>query len=237
MTYAQLLTKIRDYTEVTSNVLTDSIINGFILDTEMKISKEVDSNSDRRQSTSNFVANNRYVLLPTDLMIVRSVQHVSSGNVRTFLQERDLSFISEYTPNDTTTGTPKYWGHWHRSNNNQYIVVAPTPAAADTCQINYIRVPEHFYSSTDAAALPAQNTTTYLSQKAPDLLFYGVMCEAYAFLKGPMDMYKLYMGKYNEERQAFALEQMGRRRRGEYTDGVPRVPVPSPSPYEWRNLK
>ena len=104
MTYAELLTKIRDYTEVTSSVLTDSIINGFILDTEMKISKEVDSNSDRRQSTSNFVANNRYVLLPTDLMIVRSVQHVSSGNVRTFLQERDLSFISEYTPNDTTTG-------------------------------------------------------------------------------------------------------------------------------------
>ena len=236
MTYSELLTKIKNYTEVTSSVLSDSIIDGFILDTEMKISKEVDSNSDRKQATSNFVASNRYILLPEDLMIVRSVQHITSGGTRTFLEERDLSFISEYNSTDTT-GTPKYWGHWHRTNNQQYILVAPIPSAADTCQINYIRVPEHFYSSVDAATIPAKNTTTYLSQKAPDLLFYGTMCEAYGFLKGPMDMYKLYMSKYNEERQAFALEQMGRRRRGEYTDGVPRIPVPSPSPDEWRNLK
>ena len=52
-----------------------------------------------------------------------------------------------------------------------------------------------------------------------------------------MDMYKLYEGKYNESIQAYALEQMGRRKRGEYTDGVPRIPVPSPSPEQWRNLK
>ena len=43
-------------------------------------------------------------------------------------------------------------------------------------------------------------------------------------------MYKLYSDKYNEAIQAFALQQMGRRRRDEYTDGVPRVKVPSPSP-------
>jgi len=50
-------------------------------------------------------------------------------------------------------------------------------------------------------------------------------------------MYNLYEGKYNSEIQAYALEQMGRRRRGEYTDGVPRIPVPSPSPEQARNLK
>jgi hypothetical protein len=45
-----------------------------------------------------------------------------------------------------------------------------------------------------------------------------------------MDMYNLYKTKYDEEIQAFALQQMGRRRRGEYDDGVPRIKVPSPSP-------
>ena len=34
MTYAELVQKIRDYTEVDSNVLTDSIVNGFIENAE-----------------------------------------------------------------------------------------------------------------------------------------------------------------------------------------------------------
>ena len=41
-------------------------------------------------------------------------------------------------------------------------------------------------------------------------------------------MYNLYEKKYNEEVQNFALQQMGRRRRAEYDDGVPRVQIPSP---------
>jgi len=43
-------------------------------------------------------------------------------------------------------------------------------------------------------------------------------------------MYNLYQNRYNEAIQSYALEQMGRRRRDEYTDGVPRIKVPSPSP-------
>jgi hypothetical protein len=43
-------------------------------------------------------------------------------------------------------------------------------------------------------------------------------------------MYNLYLKKYNEEIQAFSIQQMGRRRRAEFDDGVPRLEVPSPSP-------
>ena len=93
------------------------------------------------------------------------------------------------------------------------------------------------FSSDDAATIPNKQTATYLSTKAPELLFYATIVNAYGFLKGPMDMYKLYKDKYNSEIQAFALEQMGRRRRGEYTDGTLRIPVASPSPEQWRNLK
>jgi len=235
ITYTTLIAKIRNYTEVDSTVLTDAICDEFILDTETKISKAVDCNSDRKQSTSTFVKDNRYVLLPNDILIVRSVQHIASGT-RTFLQERDLSFISEYNPGDSS-GTPKYWAHWHRTNQDQYVLVAPAPSAADECQVNYIRIPEHLYSSDDTGSIPQKSTKTYLSTRATDLLFYGCMVEVYGFLKGPLDMYKLYEDKYNRELQAFVLEQMGRRRRGEYTSGVPRIPVPSPSPEQWRNMK
>ena len=62
------------------------------------------------------------------------------------------------------------------------------------------------------------------------MLLHGVLTECFSYLKGPMDLYNLYKSKYDEEVQAFALQQMGRRRRGEYDSGVPRVKIPSPSP-------
>ena len=39
----------------------------------------------------------------------------------------------------------------------------------------------------------------------------------------------LFQKAYNEEVQAFALQQMGQRRRGQYEDGVPRIQISSPS--------
>ena len=45
MTYTELVQKIRDYTEVTSTVLTDTIVNGFIQDSEFRILRDVDSDN------------------------------------------------------------------------------------------------------------------------------------------------------------------------------------------------
>ena len=215
MTYAELVTKIRDYTEVDSTVLTSTIVDGFIRDAEFRIFREVDADYARVYATSNFTSGNRYILLPTDTHIVRSVQ-VINGSTRTFLDKRDTSFISEYN-NDGTTGEPKYYANWDDDN----IVVAPTPDSNYEIQLNYIPSPP---------ALSSSNTQTDLSKQAPDVLLYACLVEAYGYLKGPADMYNLYQNRYNEAIQSYALEQMGRRRRDEYTDGVPRVKIPSPSP-------
>ena len=43
MTYDELVTKIRDYTEVDANVLTPTIVNGFIQDAEFRLLRDVDS--------------------------------------------------------------------------------------------------------------------------------------------------------------------------------------------------
>ena len=214
MTYAELVQKIRDYTEVDSNVLTSTIVDGFIRDAELRIFREVDADYARKYATSNFTSGNRYVVLP-DTQIIRSIQ-VINGSDRTFLDKRDTSFISEYN-NGGVTGLPKYWANWDANN----IVVAPTPDSTYQIQLNYIATPP---------ALSSTNQTTDISNKAPDLLLYACLVEAYGFLKGPADMYNLYQNRYNEAIQSYALEQMGRRRRDEYVDGVPRVKIPSPSP-------
>ncbi len=221
ITHANFLTQVRNYAEVSSNVLSDSIIQDFIRSVELDIAGKVDYDDLRKYATSTFTANNRYVSLPSDALVIRSVQVIDGSNNRTFLEKRDTSFISEYAPNDSTTGTPKYYANWEDNvQTGNIILVAPTPSAALTVQVNYIKDPPNFTSSNN----------TYLSQHQESMLLHGVLTEAFRFLKGPMDMYNLYEKKYNEEIQNFALQQMGRRRRAEYDDGVPRVKIPSPMP-------
>jgi len=215
ISYSDFLTQVRDYTEVDSNVLTDTIIQNFIRSVELDIAGRVDYDDLRKYSTSNFTASNRYVSLPADLTIIRSVQVIDGSGNRTFLEKRDTSFISEYN-NDGATGTPKYWANWDEFN----ILVAPIPSSALQVQINYIIDPPQFTSTN----------TTFISTYQESMLLHGVLTEAFRFLKGPDNLYNLYQTKYNEEVQNFALQQMGRRRRAEYDDGVPRIQVPSPTP-------
>ena len=78
MTYDELVTKIRDYTEVDSNVLTATIINGFIEDSEFRILRDVDSDSNRRYKTAQVIAGTRFIDEPTDALVIRSLQIVDS---------------------------------------------------------------------------------------------------------------------------------------------------------------
>jgi len=215
ITHSAFLTQIRNYTEVDANVLTDAIIQDFIRSVELGVAGKVDYDDLRKYATSNFTSSNRYITLPSDAMIVRSIQVIDGSGNRTFLEKRDTSFISEYN-NDGSTGTPKYWANW----DDFTALVAPTPSSALQVQINYIIDPPNFTSTNN----------TFLSTYQESMLLHGVLAEAFRYLKGPMDMYNLYQTEYNEEIQNFALQQMGRRRRSEYDDGVPRVQVPSPTP-------
>ena len=95
MTYAELVQQIRDYTEVDSNVLTDTIVNGFISNAEFRILRDVDSDNNRRYATASLVATQRFIDTPDNLLVVRSAQIVNggSGGTRNFLEYRDTSFM------------------------------------------------------------------------------------------------------------------------------------------------
>ena len=214
MTYAELVQKIRDYTEVDANVLTSTIVDGFISDAEFRILRDVDSDNNRRYATANLVASNRFIDTPDNLLVIRSAQIIDSDGSsqpdnREFLEYRDTSFMSEYNPTGST-GVPKYYSYW----DNDTIVVAPTPDATYTIQLNYI---------LKDAGLSSTNTETYISKVFPNGLLYACLVEAFSFLKGPNDLLQLYEGKYKQVVEGFSIEQMGRRRRDEYQSGVPRV--------------
>ena len=214
MTYSELIQKIRDYTEVDANVLTSTIVDGIIENAEYRIFRDVDSDNNRRYATASLITSDRFISRPAGLLIVRSAQIVDSDGSsqpdnREFLQYRDTSFMSEFNPTGGT-GVPKYYSLWDEQN----IVVAPTPDATYTIQLNYI---------LKDPGLSSTNTTTYISLNFPNGLLYACLVEAYGFLKGPQDLLQLYEGKYKQVVEGFSIEQMGRRRRDEYQSGVPRI--------------
>jgi len=218
ITYTDFLTQVRNYTEVDSSVLSNTLLDQFIRQTELEVAGAVDYDDLRKYATANFVTGQRYLNRPSDELIIRSLQVFNTTNAsgtRSFLEKRDTSFITEYNGSGAT-GLPKYYANW----NENTFLVAPTPDNTYLCQLNYIIDPPHFTSTN----------STYLAQYQDGLLLYGVLTQCFSYLKGPLDMYNLYKSKYDESMQAFALQQMGRRRRGEYDDGVPRIKVPSPSP-------
>jgi hypothetical protein len=216
MTYAELVQKIRDYTEVSSNVLTSTIIDGFIEDAEFRIFRDVDSDNNRRYATSSLVAGQRYIDIPDNALVIRSAQitdidpATSPLTDRGLMEYRDTNFMAEYNPTDSQ-GTPKYWSYWDQNT----IVFAPVPDQAYTIQLNYI---------LKDAGLSSTNTTTYLSTYFPNGLLYASLVEAFSFLKGPTDLLQLYEGKYKQAVEGFTIEQMGRRRRDEFIQDSPRLP-------------
>jgi len=245
-TYTTLKQAIQDYTEVSSDVLTTTILDGIIMAAEMRINQELPMDSDRFVQEGTLVANDNTINAPAGTLFIRGIEVFNStanteGN-GTWLEKKDQTYLSEFVdrkfgpqgeiqaPTDTTnsvTGFPKYYamfggatGLSDTTSGGMYL--APTPDANYMFRIYYNKYPTGLGSGSDGAA------ETYVSNYFPQGLLYACLVEAYGFLKGPTDMLTLYENRYKTELQKFAAMQLGRRRRDDYTDGTIRIPIESP---------
>jgi len=224
-TYTELLTEIRSFTEVSSDVLTDTILNDIISQAELRIFREVDLDCFRSYQFTTLVQGNEFVSLPGEtpdtIAFIRSASiYPTSGtdqNVRSYLLQKDISYMTEYWPNRTSQSKPKFYAMWDKNT----IYLAPTPDSAYNIELALNR---------NETGLSSSNTTTWVSTNAPQVLLYGCLIQAFKFLKGPYDLLAQYEKSYQEAVQRLALEQQGRRRRDEYQDGVIRLPLPSQQP-------
>ena len=221
-TYSELVTQIRDYTETTSDVLSDTIVNDFIEHAEKRIFRDVDLEIFRSYQFATLTVGNPFVSLPganTDnIAFVRSAQiYTSASPTRDYLEQKDISFMNEYWPNRDTTGKPKYYANWDQDT----LYLAPTPNSAYNIELALNKQP---------TGLSSSNTTTWVSTNAPKVILYAALCEAFRFLKGPDNMLQYYEQGYQQALQGLQIEQQGRRRRDEYYDGVLRFPLDSKQP-------
>lgn len=92
------------------------------------------------------------------------------NNTRTPVFTRSYEYVRSYWPNETETGTPKFYadydyGHW---------LFAPTPDTAYPFEIVYYELPQ---------LLDDEHQTNWLTEYAPQLLLYATLLEATPFLK------------------------------------------------------
>ena len=228
-----LKTQIRSYTEVDDTVLTDAVLENIILNAQYRIMRDVPIDADKKQQLGNFVAGQESINAPAGCLFVRGIQvYDTNGSAITganrWLEKKDMTYLQEYqdvTGTSAAQGQPKYYAMFGGATGNTdttsgRIFVAPTPNTTYRFRIHFNKM----------AGLLEGDNTNYLSLNFPNGLLYCCLSEAYGFLKGPIDMLTLYENKYKQEVQKFASEQIGRRRRDDYTDGAVRIPINSANP-------
>jgi len=231
-TYTTLTTAIQDYTEVDSNVLTSTITDQIIENSELRILRDIPLDAYKKQSIGNLVTGQNTINVPAKTLFVKGVQvydsNSSSTGSNTWLEKKDETYLQEYQPSTESAdrAKPKYYAMFGGATGvtdttSGRLFLAPAPDDTYVFKIHYEAIPDGLSSS---------NATTYVSQYFGNGLLYACLSEAFSFLKGPIDMLTLYENKYKQEIEKFGAEQLGRRKRDDYTDGTVRIKVNSVSP-------
>ena len=232
LSYSDLVTNIRNYTEVDENVLTTAVLENIILNAQYRIMRDIPIDADKKQQSGNLVTGQETINAPAGCLYIRAIQVYDSTSAITgpndFLLKKDISFLQEYVPSTESSkrGKPKYYAMFGGATGNTdttsgRMMFAPVPDTTYKFRVHYDVMP---------ATLESSNQTNYISLNFPNGLLYACLVETYGFLKGPIDMLTLYENKYKQEVEKFAAEQIGRRRRDDYTDGAVRIPIPSANP-------
>ena len=153
-TYTTLKTSIQDYTE-TSETSFISHMPDFILAAEERVFKSVDLEYFRKNVTGAFTSSDQYLSVPDDLLAPFSLQITTAGS-ETFLLEKDVNFIRDYTPNASTTGTPRYYARF----DIDHFIVAPTPNSGYALELHYYYRPTSLTESQQTLTVALSSNFT-----------------------------------------------------------------------------
>ena len=243
MTYTELVTAIKSYTEnqfpevyLTSTTTESSAdqIDRLITQAEQRIYNSVQFPSLRKNMVGILTSDVRYLSAPDDFLSTYSMalieNYLTATEKYTFLLNKDVNFIREAYPDSGTAynGKPAYYALFGPTisgstiTNELSFIVGPTPDAAYRVELHYYYYP---YSITDTTNNPTG--TTWLSENFDTVLLYGSLVEAYTYMKGEQDLIMLYDTKYKEalalaKRLGDGLERSDAYRSGQYRE----VPLP-----------
>lgn len=129
--------------------------------------------------------------------------------------------MREAYPNPATTGKPKHYAIFGPTTvagtitTELSLIVGPTPNAAYMAELHYNYYPESIVTAG----------TSWLGDNFDSVLLYGAMCEALTYMKGEVDMVKLYQDRYVQAIALYKNLADGKQRADAYRDGQVRVAV------------
>lgn len=217
MNYTELVQAIQDYTDNQEATFVAAIPT-FVRQAEERILRTVAIPELRKNATTTVSTGNYYLGRPADILSVFSLAVVSGSGVYTYLLPKDVSFIREAYPQNTTQGTPKYYAQFDGDtiSTNGNFILAPAADATYTVELHYYYDPPSIV--TDG--------TSWLGEHAETVLLYGCLVEAYTFMKGDADLMQVYQTRYDDAlRLTFGVSV--RARRDEYRNGALGSKVPA----------
>ena len=163
---------ISNYTELQTAVINwldredlNARVPEFITLAEARIARKLRSRGVEERSTTVMVSGQEYYTLPTDFLEARRVK-INSNPIRV-LDYKTPTQITDLFP-DSGTGVSRYY-----TIIGEEIQLKPSPGSTDTLEIAYF---------TRLPPLNDSNQTNWLTANAPDLLLYGSLIEAEAYL-------------------------------------------------------
>jgi len=183
----------------------------FIKNAEERIFKVVDLDYFRKNVTGTMTSGNKFLEKPSDYLATFSLSYVKdSANV--FLLQKDVNYIQEFTPNPSTTGSPRFYSSFDVDT----FIIAPTPDSSYSVELHYYYRP--------ASLTTDDSGSTWISTNAPDALLYAALVEAYTFMKGESDLLQLYTARFTEAISRLKIYGEGQENTDAFREGLVRVP-------------
>ena len=153
-TYTQLKTAIQDYTENNEASFIRNLPL-FIRLTEERILKNVQLSLFRKNVSGAMSQNSKFLAVPSDFLAPFSLSLTKADGDYAFLDFKGSEFIQVYTPNEATTGPPKYYGVFDLDN----FILAPTPDASYNAERHYFYRPKRLTKSSYTLTLTSVTGT------------------------------------------------------------------------------
>ena len=207
MSYTTLKTKIQNFIENDGSEFVASI-DDIIAQAESMVFQRLPNLPCFRNTFTGTLITNTSDYTIANARMIRQVCITDSSN-KVYLNHRIDSYLRDYWPNSSNTGTPVMYSTKSSGNDGTIITIAPTPSADLAYQVDFI-APE--------TGLSSSNTTTWVDTNAPNVLLSAALYESSAFLKAPETL-QLYKTQFDEAVNLF-VQEMQRNFAAEYNGGI-----------------
>jgi len=207
MSYTTLKTKIQNFIENDGSEFVASI-DDIIAQAEAMVFQRLPNLPCFRNTFTGTLITNTSDYTIANARMIRQVCITDSSN-KVYLNHRIDSYLRDYWPNSSSTGTPIMYSTKSSGNDGTIITIAPTPSVDLAYQVDFI-APE--------TGLSSSNANTWVDTNAPNVLLSAALYESSAFLKAGETL-QLYKTQFEEAVNLFAQE-MQRNYAAEYDGGI-----------------